>query len=81
MSSDLIHSARGSVTRRYGPIRRLGSGIGVATIGVLDLLALEDITTAGAWMPEIGFLIASLPALIVLIYFLVARSTGDEESP
>jgi hypothetical protein len=30
------------------PIRRIGSGIGLATIGVLDLLAPEDVTTAGA---------------------------------
>jgi hypothetical protein len=80
MSSDLTRPSGGSVTRRYGPIRRLGSGIGLATIGILDLLALEDITTAGAWMPEIGFLIASVPALIVLVYFLLARSTGEEES-
>lgn len=60
------------------PIRRLGSGIGLVTIGLLDLLALDDITTAGAWMPEIGFLIASIPALIVLAYFLFSRPDGSE---
>jgi hypothetical protein len=65
------------------PIRRIGSSIGLATIGVLDLLALEDITTTGAWMPEIGFLIASIPALIVLGYFTFRRSpgAGEREGP
>jgi len=58
------------VQRFYGPVRRLGSGIGLGTVLLLDLLALDDITTAGAWMPEIGFLIASVPALITLAYFL-----------
>ena len=55
------------------PIRRLGSSIGLVTIGFLDLLALDDITTAGAWMPEIGFVIASIPALITLGYFAFRR--------
>lgn len=54
----------------YGPVRRLGSGLGLATVLLLDLLALDDITTAGAWMPEILFLITSVPALITLAYFL-----------
>jgi hypothetical protein len=58
----------------YGPVRRLGSGIGLATILLLDLLALDDITTAGAWMPEIVFVIASVPALITLAYFLLRPS-------
>ena len=49
-----------------GTVRRLGSAIGLATISVLDLLALDDVTTAGAWMPEIVFLIASIPALVTL---------------
>lgn len=55
----------------YGSVRRLGSGIGLATILLLDFLALDDITTAGAWMPEIVFVIASVPALITLAYFLL----------
>lgn len=65
------------------PIRRIGSSIGMATIGLLDLLALEDITTAGAWMPEIGFVIASIPALIVLGYFTFRPSAGkgQDEKP
>ena len=41
----------------------------IAALTLLDLLALDDITTAGAWMPEIGFVIASVPALITLSYF------------
>ncbi len=56
-----------------GSVRRLGSAIGLVTITVLDLLALDDITTAGAWMPEIGFVIASIPALITLAYFTFRR--------
>jgi hypothetical protein len=59
------------------PVRRLGSGIGLATISVLDLLALDDITTAGAGMPEIGFVVASIPALVTLAYFTFRRSTRD----
>lgn len=59
----------------YGSVRRLGSGIGLTTIVLLDLLALDDITTAGAWMPEIAFLIASVPALITLTYFLLRSSS------
>ena len=51
----------------------MGSAIGLATITLLDLLALDDITTAGAWMPEIGFVIASVPALITLAYFTFRR--------
>ena len=52
-----------------GSVRRLGSAIGLATISFMDLLALDDITTAGAWMPEIGFIVASIPALVTLAYF------------
>lgn len=59
----------------YGSVRRLGSGIGLTTIVLLDLLAMDDITTAGAWMPEIVFLIASVPALITLAYFLLRSSS------
>lgn len=60
------------------PVRRVGSAIGLTTISLLDLLALDDITTAGAWMPEIAFVIASVPALIVLAYFTFKRiSPGD----
>ncbi len=50
-------------------VSRLGAAIGLVAITLLDLLALGDITTAGAWMPEIGFLMASVPALVVLTYF------------
>ena len=64
----------------YGSVRRLGSGIGLATITLLDLLALDDITTAGAWMPEIAFLIASVPALITLAYFVFRSSPTLPES-
>jgi hypothetical protein len=68
-----LESNRSVLPTRYG--RRLGSGIGLATISILDLLALDDITTAGAWMPEIVFLIASIPALVVLAFFTF-RSQG-----
>ncbi len=64
-----------------GSVRRLGSAIGLVTITLLDLLALDDITTAGAWMPEIGFLIASVPALVTLAYFTFRRSPSRPELP
>jgi hypothetical protein len=59
--------------------RRLGSAIGLVTITLLDLLALDDITTAGAWMPEIGFVIASVPALITLAYFTFRRPPSSRQ--
>ncbi len=64
--------------REGGNVRRLGSAIGLATISLLDLLALDDITTAGAWMPEIVFLIASVPALVTLAYFTFRGSAPEE---
>lgn len=60
-----------------GVLRRLGSLAGLGTISILDLLALDDITTAGAWMPEILFVIASVPALVVLAYYAFRSPTGD----
>ena len=66
-------------TPSTGSVRRLGSAIGLVTITVLDLLALDDITTAGAWMPEIGFVIASIPALVTLAYFTFRRSSPRPE--
>jgi hypothetical protein len=64
----------------YGSVRRLGSGIGLATILLLDFLALDDITTAGAWMPEIVFVIASVPALVTLACFLLRPAPALPES-
>ena len=58
-------------------VRRFGSAIGLGALSVVDLLALDDITTAGAWMPEIAFLVASVPALIVLAYYTFRSSTHD----
>lgn len=49
-----------------GTLRRIGAISGLITILVLDLIALDDITTAGAWMPEILVLLASIPALVTL---------------
>ncbi|HIF57193.1 MAG: hypothetical protein ABGY10_03960 [bacterium] len=49
-------------------IGRLGAAIGLVAITLLDLLGSDDITTAAAWMPEIGFVMASVPALMVLTY-------------
>lgn len=60
------------------PVRRVGSAIGLTTISLLDLLALDDITTAGVWMPEIAFVIASVPALIVLAYFTFKRAPPSD---
>lgn len=64
-----------------GSVRRLGSAIGLATLAVLDLLALDDITTAGAWMPEIGFVVASVPALVVLAYYAFRGPRAPEPTP
>jgi hypothetical protein len=61
----------------YGSVRRLGSAVGLATVSVLDLIALDDITTAGAWMPEIVFVIGTIPALVAMAYF-VFHKPGSE---
>ena len=45
-------------------IGRLSAAIGLAALTLLDLLAMDDITTAGAWVPEIGFVMARLPSAI-----------------
>jgi len=62
-------------------IGRLGAAIGLVTITLLDLLVLDDITTAGAWMPEIGFVITSVPALMVLTYFTFRGTTTNSPCP
>ena len=83
MSNALIPPERKEI-RRPEPtavtysVRRLGSAIGLATIGLLDLLALDDITTDGAFMPEVGFVIASIPALITLAYFTFWPRRSDD---
>jgi hypothetical protein len=59
-------------------VRRLGSAIGLVTLIFLDLLALDD-TTAGAWIPEMVFLVASVPALVALGYFTFRRSASRRE--
>ena len=64
-----------------GAVRRLGSATGLATLVLLDLLALDDITTAGAWLPEIGFIVASVPALVTLAYFTFRRAGGRPSLP
>jgi len=71
-----LESRRSVLPTGYG--RRLGSAIGLGTISILDFLALDDITTAGAWMPEIVFLVASIPALVVLAFFTF-RSPGPPQ--
>ena len=62
-------------------IGRLGAAVGLVTITLLDLLVLDDITTAGAWMPEIGFVITRVPALMVLTYFTFRGTTTCDQSP
>jgi len=52
---------------------------GIVTIGLLDFLALDDLTTAAGGMPEIVFLFASIPALITLgVKALAKPRQGDE---
>lgn len=84
MSTSMEKASPSDVGPRAGPppgsVRRLGSAIGLATITVLDLLALDDITTAGAWLPEIGFIVASVPALVVLAYYTFRGSREPEGS-
>lgn len=70
-SFELANSGGGSTP---GSVRRLGSATGLVTLVLLDLLALDDITTAGAWMPEIGFVVASVPALVTLAYYTFRRT-------
>lgn len=64
----------------FGPVRRMGSAAGFLTIAALDLLALDDITTAGAWMPEIAMVLVSIPALLVLAWFVVRPSPAPPDS-
>lgn len=61
-----------------GGVRRLGARAGLASLALLDLLALEDITTTGALFPELGIVVVSLPALVVLWHF--ARESRDDGS-
>lgn len=69
----------GRVTRPEPPptaVRKIGGGSGLVALCLLDLLALEDLTTAGAWMPELAFLIASVPALVALLYVTFGKRRG-----
>lgn len=61
--------------------RRLAALSGVITILILDLLALDDITTAGAWAVEFAFLVASVPALLFLGHMALKkpRERGELE--
>ena len=52
-----------------GNVRRIGSISGFIMFLILDFLALDDITTAGAWMPEILVILCSIPALVTLGYY------------
>ncbi|MFH1765090.1 MAG: hypothetical protein ABIF09_12960 [Gemmatimonadota bacterium] len=52
-----------------GSVRKIGSISGFLMFLFLDLLALDDITTDGAWMPEIMIILCSIPALVTLGYF------------
>jgi hypothetical protein len=56
-----------------GHLWRIGSASIFLVLLVLDFLALDDITTAGAWMPEILFLIASIPALVTFGYYTLRK--------
>ncbi len=46
--------------------QKIGYLSGFLVLLVLDLFALDDITTAGAWMPEIMVILCTLPALVTL---------------
>ena len=60
-----------------GRLWPIGSASAFAVVLLLDLMALDDITTAGAWMPEILFLFASIPALITTGHYTFRK----RESP
>jgi hypothetical protein len=64
-----------------GHLWRIGSASLFLIVLVLDFLALDDITTAGAWMPEILFLIASIPALVTAGYYTFRRTPRQERLP
>ena len=64
-----------------GHLWRIGSASLLLIVLVLDFLALDDITTAGAWMPEILFLIASIPALVTAGYYTFRRSPERKGLP
>lgn len=63
----------------HGTTSRLAALSGMIGILILDLLALDDITTAGEWVPEFAFLVASLPALLFLGHMALKRPRSAPE--
>ena len=53
----------------------MGFVSGFIILLLLDLFALDDITTDGAWMPEILIILCSIPALLTLGYLTLKRPT------
>lgn len=51
-------------------MKRIALLSGMFTLVVLDLLALEDITTTSDWTVEVVFLIASIPVLLTFAHYL-----------
>jgi len=62
-------------------MKRIALVSGILTLLILDLLALDDITTSGDRIAETVFLIASIPALLTLARYLwkdLTASRGQE---
>lgn len=57
--------------------KRAAYASGLVVLLILDLLALDDITTAGAWFPEVAFLVVSIPALFTLGAKVLRQSTPE----
>ena len=57
--------------------KRAAYASGVVVLLILGLFALDDITTAGSWFPEVAFLVVSIPALFTLGAKAVKPSTPE----
>lgn len=71
---DTLEIRSPAAVREIGPLRRSAYMVGLGAVGLLDLLALEDLTTGvqPSFLPELLILGASVPAL----YLLAKRLLG-----
>lgn len=59
-------------------MKRIALISGMFALLVLDLLALEDITTTSDWKVEAVFLLASIPALLTFAHYLRRDRPGSQ---
>lgn len=61
-------------------MKRIALISGMFTLLVLDLLALEDITTTSDWRVETVFLLTSIPALLTFAHYLRRDRGGSQRN-